>query len=316
MNTAEIFKPTLEQYVSNRVAVEMDPSLSNTLWVTMKKNPSGAIQNFSLPLLHSLSALIQTIKENEHHWHHDGRWAPIHYAVMRSEHPDYFNLGGDLSYFRDCIRRRDNAALYQYSKLCLDMTYEWATASKDSMTTIALVQGRALGGGFEAALSADFLIAEEHSEFGFPEIMFGLFPCTGGMSLLARRVGVHQAERMMTNARVYSAPELKEMGVVDEICARGEGNLAVTRFISNHAKRRVPRLMVQRSRYRVAPIDYAELLTVVDEWVEVAMELGVGELRAMDVLIMMQDGVRRAQTSVPQAAHTHFDLVGKAQSVM
>ncbi|MFD2271570.1 crotonase/enoyl-CoA hydratase family protein [Undibacterium arcticum] len=232
-------------------------------------------------------------------WHRDGNTIPIHYAVMRSEHPDYFSLGGDLNYFRDCIRRQDKSGLYHYSRLCLDMLYDWATSSGDSMTTIALVQGRALGGGFESALSADVLIAEEHSEFGFPEIMFGLFPCTGGMSLLARRVGVYQAERMMTNARIYSAVELKEMGVVDEICPRGDGNLAVTKFISHHAKRRVPRLMVQRSRHRIAPLDYAELLAVVDEWVEVAMGLPAAELRVMDMLIMMQAGAHKPGADLP-----------------
>ncbi|MDB5776225.1 MAG: hypothetical protein JWP38_2358 [Herbaspirillum sp.] len=299
MKAVDFVLPTSEKYVSDRIAVELDTALSNTLWVTMKKEPMGATQNFSLPLLHHLSALIHTIKEHGPQWHADGNTIPIHYAVMRSEHPDYFSLGGDLNHFRNCIRQQDKSGLYHYSKLCLDMLYDWASCSGDSMTTIALVQGRALGGGFEAALSADFLIAEEHSEFGFPEIMFGLFPCTGGMSLLARRVGVYQAERMMTNARIYSAAELKEMGVIDEICPRGEGNLAVTKFISNHAKRRVPRLMVQRSRHRIAPLDYAELLTVVDEWVEVAMALPAAELRMMDMLIMMQAGGRKSSADLP-----------------
>ncbi|HWZ47639.1 MAG TPA: crotonase/enoyl-CoA hydratase family protein [Herbaspirillum sp.] len=305
MKIIDFVLPTSEKNISDRIAVELDTTLSNTLWVTMKKDPTGATQNFSLPLLHHLSALIHTIKEHGTHWHEDGNMIPIHYAVMRSEHPDYFSLGGDLNYFRNCIRQHDKSGLYHYSKLCLDMMYDWATSSSDSMTTIALVQGRALGGGFEAALSADFLIAEEHSEFGFPEIMFGLFPCTGGMSLLARRVGVHQAERMMTNARIYCAAELKEMGVIDEICPSGEGNLAVTKFISNHAKRRVPRLMIQRSRHRIAPLDYAELLAVVNEWVDVAMALPAAELRVMDMLIMMQAGARKSSVDLPHETRAH-----------
>lgn len=304
MKAVEFVVPALQRQISNRLEVEMDVSLSNTLWVTMKEDPTGAIQNFSRPLLQDLETLVDTIKENGHNWRHQGHLEPIQYAVMRSEHPDYFNLGGDLSYFRDCIARQDKNGLYQYSKLCLDTMFEWATSSNTSMTTIALVQGRALGGGFELALSADFLIAEEHSEFGFPEIMFGLFPCTGGMSLLARRVGVHQAERMMTNARVYSAPELKEMGIIDEICPRGAGNATVTKFITNHAQRRVARLMLQRSRHRIAPLDYAELLTVVNEWSSLAMTLEASELRAMDVLIMMQAGVQKLQADKVRSVNT------------
>jgi DSF synthase len=171
--------------------------------------------------------------------------------------------------------------------------YDWATSANGVMTTIALVQGRALGGGFEAALSADYIIAEEQSTFGFPEIMFGLFPCTGGMSLLARRIGVYQAERLLTNARIYSASELKDMGVIDEICERGDGNFAVEKFIATHTKRRTARLMLQRARHRLAPLDYSEMLTVVDEWVEVALGLSEEELRVMDMLIMMQHGAQK-----------------------
>lgn len=288
MQAVQLAMPAPQSLNLSRIDAEMDKTLSNTLWVTMRKNLVGAIQNFSLPLLHDLASLVRTVEKNEYSWHQSDRLEPIHYAVMRSEHPDYFNVGGDLAYFRNCIKYQDKAGLYQYSKLCLDTMYKWATDLNKSITTIALVQGRALGGGFELALSADFLIAEEHSEFGFPEIMFGLFPCTGGMSLLARRIGVHQAEKMMTSARIYSALELKDLGIVDAICARGDGNLAVTEFISNHTKRRIPRLMLQRSRHRIAALDYPELLAVVNEWVAIALDLGVSELRAMDVLIMMQ----------------------------
>lgn len=275
---------------SNRIEANFDAGLINTLWITMARDPAGGRQNFSLPLLNGLHELLAAVKNDDVTWRHQGQAKPVHYAVLRSGHPDYFSLGGDLEHFRSCIARQDKTALHQYSKLCLDILYEWATTLNNRATTVALVQGRALGGGFEAALSADFMIAEEQSEFGFPEIMFGLFPCTGGMSLLARRVGVYEAERMMTNGRIYSAPELKEMGIVDELCAKGEGVVAVEKFIAGHAKRRIARLMLQRSRYRVAPLDYQELLTVVDEWVTAAMELTADELRVMEMLIRMQEG--------------------------
>jgi DSF synthase len=47
------------------------------------------------------------------------------------------------------------------------------------VTTIALVQGDALGGGFETALSSNVLIAERSAKLGFPEILFNLFPGMG-----------------------------------------------------------------------------------------------------------------------------------------
>jgi len=47
------------------------------------------------------------------------------------------------------------------------------------LTTISLAQGDALGGGFEAALSCSVIIAERRARFGFPEVMFNLFPGMG-----------------------------------------------------------------------------------------------------------------------------------------
>ena len=283
--------------VSDRIAVQLDQGPSNVLWVTMTGQADGGCQNFSLPLLHGLRDLLHAIKDNSGSWICEGEMVPVHYTVLRSGDPDYFGLGGDLRHFRSCIERKDKGALYQYSRLCLDIMYEWATSLNHRATTIALVQGRALGGGFEAALGADYLIAEEHSEFGFPEILFGLFPCTGGMSLLARRVGVYEAERMMIDGRVYTAAELKERGIVDAICPTGEGPLAVERFIANHDKHRTARLMLQRSRHRIAPLDYRELLTVVEEWVDTAMGLADADLKVMDMLVRMQRSIR------PLASH-------------
>lgn len=290
MGIVNIAAQPVAPYESEYLHYEFEPDHSNTLWINMAREPAGGPQKFSIPLLSALHSGLQSIKADGVSWRQNGVPHPIHYAVLRSEHPDYFNLGGDLRHFRTCIERRDRIALYQYSKLCLDIMYEWATTLNEHSTTIALIQGRALGGGFETALSADFLIAEEHSEFGFPEIMFGLFPCTGGMTLLARRIGVFEAERMMTNGRLYSAHELKSMGVIDEICPRGEGVVAVEKFISSHSRRRVARQLLQRSRYRVAPLDYQELLTVVEEWVDTAIRLTADDLRVMDALIRMQGG--------------------------
>lgn len=295
MGTLDFALPARLPDVRDRISTEFHHGVAGTLWVTMNKDDAAACHNFSRPLLHEMGRLTHALKDSRATWRHKGTAMPVHYVVLQSGHPDYFSLGGDLEHFHSCIEQQDRNGLYDYSKLCLDIMYEWATVLNGQATTVALVQGRALGGGFECALSADFLIAEERSEFGFPEILFGLFPCTGGMSLLARRVGVHEAERMMTNGRIYSAAELKDMGVVDEICPNGEGRLAVEKFVATHAKRRVARLMLQRSRHRVAPLDYQELLTVVEEWVETAMALGPDDLRVMEMLIRMQQGSRVAR---------------------
>jgi len=93
---------------------------------------------------------------------------------------------------------------------------------------------------------------------------------------------------MMTNKKIYSAVELYDLGLVDEICCRGEGELAVGRFIANHSSRQKARLKVQQSRYRHTPLDRAEGRRIVEDWVDTAMQLSPEELRAMEMLILMQ----------------------------
>lgn len=270
-----------------RVKTSFLSSPRNTLYATMTQVRAGEVQNFSPDLLNDLGVLYGTLHSGGMMWPSTGTPQPVDYCVLKSEHPDYFSLGGDLAHFRECIRYGNRRGLRDYSMQCADMVCEWAGQSNRT-TTISLVQGRALGGGFEAALASDYLIAEEQSEFGFPEILFGLFPCTGGMSLLARRVGVWQAERMMRSGKIYPAAELLQMGIVDEICPKGRGMLAVEKFITEHRKHAPARLALQRARARLAPLSRDELHEVVDEWVEIAMGLGENELRVMDMLILMQ----------------------------
>jgi len=276
------------QIQSRQEIARFDGEADNALWITLPKPAEGTAPYFSPALLHDLLGLLQSLKSKGAAWRCNGALRPVHYAVLKSAHPDYFSLGGDLAHFRECIRRRDPEALRDYSLLCADMMYEWTDTLVGHATTIALVQGRALGGGFETVLGADVIIAEEHSEFGFPEILFGLFPCTGGMSLLAQRIGARAAERMMSDGKIYGAAELKEMGIVDEVCPKGQGEAAVEKFIAGHAKHRTARLMLQRSRHRIARLDRMELRTVVDEWVETAMGLGKEDLRVMEMLVQMQ----------------------------
>lgn len=266
------------------------PEESGTLWLTLPASIDGQPPYFSPALLHELGEVLQGLQARGVAWPVHGLLQPVQYVVLGSAHPDYFSLGGDLSHFRACIERRDRASLHAYSLQCAEMVHQWSTRLGREATTIALVQGRALGGGFETALAADLIVAEEQSEFGFPEILFGLFPCTGGMSLLAQRIGARAAEKMLGDGRIHGAAALQERGVVDVVCPRGQGPATVQRLIREHARQRPARLMLQRGRHRLAALDLGELRTVVDEWTELAMALGPQDLRVMEMLVKMQRG--------------------------
>lgn len=283
MSLLNVPNTTAPRFGNKRVSTNVRQLAMPVLWTTFSPDPASGLQNFTADLVNEFQSLIDGLQSDVCAGH-----PPLHYTVVQSRHPEYFSVGGDLRFFRECIQSSQAERLFAYSMSCLNLLHGWSAQMKETMTSISLVQGRALGGGFEMALSTDYLIAEEQSTFGFPEIMFGLFPCTGAMSLLSHRIGARQAERMMTNKKIYSATELLDMGLIDQICGKGEGELAVEKFVANHSSRLKARLMVQASRYRHAPLDREEGVRVVQDWVQSAMSLTPDELRSLDMLIMMQ----------------------------
>ncbi|MCC7311242.1 MAG: enoyl-CoA hydratase/isomerase family protein [Sulfuritalea sp.] len=267
------------------LATRLDNSL-DTLWVSLQP-VDGRPLNFSPELLAGLERLLDRIEGTNWHWQEDSREYRLHYLVLTSNHPRHFALGGDLAYFQSCIEGGNAGALRAYSMRCLELVRRIYAAAHE-VTTVALVQGRALGGGFETALSATHLIAERGAQFGFPEIAFGTFPCTGGMTLLANRIGLRRAAAFMRNARIHSATDLHTQGVVDELCEPGEGPAAVQRFIAEHRRRYNARMALQRAETRMGSFDLAEMRTVVEDWVATAMALSAEERRVLDTLVRMQ----------------------------
>jgi DSF synthase len=72
------------------------------------------------------------------------------------------------------------------------------------LKTIALVQGDALGGGFECALSGNVLIAERGAKMGFPEILFNLFPGMGAMTCWGVGSATSKAEKIILSGKLFS----------------------------------------------------------------------------------------------------------------
>lgn len=82
---------------------------------------------------------------------------------------------------------------------------------------IAAVNGFALGGGFEIALSCDIIIAAEHATFGLPEPRVGLMAGAGGVHKLPRQIPYHVAMNMILTSKRISAQEAMDLGIVSEV---------------------------------------------------------------------------------------------------
>ena len=83
---------------------------------------------------------------------------------------------------------------------------------------IAAVNGMAVGGGFELAMSADLIVAAEHARFALPEINVGILADAASIKL-ARRIPYHVAMDLLLTGRWMDAEEAKHWGLVNEIVA-------------------------------------------------------------------------------------------------
>jgi DSF synthase len=226
----------------------------------------------------------------------------IRYYVLASHIPGIYSMGGDLSFLADRVRKRDREAIRWYAYRCVDVVYNLAAGFDCGIVSVALVQGDALGGGLESALSCNFIIVERSAKIGTPEILFGLFPGMGAYSMLSRRLGSAMAERIMLSGRIYSADEMYDLGVVDLVVENGCGEAAVRDYIGDTRKHGA-RQAIYRARQRANPITLAELRDITEIWVETAMRLSVADLRRMIHLQSAQNRrLRRHAASHPRGA--------------
>ncbi|MCK8784074.1 crotonase/enoyl-CoA hydratase family protein [Roseomonas sp. NAR14] len=271
----------------------LDVSLDATsgiFWCHMK--PAGR-PSFTPELLHEISDMQLWIEQMFQARSHE-RKLPFQYFVMGSRLPGIFNLGGDLGLFAERIRQGDRATMREYGHVAVEAIYRNHVAFRSPVVTMALVQGDALGGGFECALSLDLIVAERSAKLGLPEILFNLFPGMGAYSFLSRRLDAQRAEKMITSGKIYTAAELHEMGVVDVLAEDGEGELAIEEYVEKNRRKHNAHQAVLQARRRVNPVTLDELRDVVDIWVEAALRLEEPDLRKMVRLTQAQDRRRAA----------------------
>ncbi len=278
--------------VSNRSLIRRESDTEHhSDWLFMHSNATGYYHPcFSERLLHELKREQESLRRKLAV--NTDLPNGIHHLVLASD-SDVFNLGGDLSLFAQLIRSGNRGRLLEYAKLCIEVAFNLHRLYENNVHSIAVVQGDALGGGFEAALCCHTIIAEEGCGMGFPEVLFDLFPGMGAYTFLTRRVPPRVAERMMLDARIYPVEELLEMGVVDQVVPRGTGLLAAQQTVRRHQRVGNSLRSMNAVRHACQPVSLEQLLTVTSEWVDAAMRLNGRGLKTMERLICAQR--RRAE---------------------
>lgn len=98
-----------------------------------------------------------------------------------------------------------------------DFLWDWDHIGTIRKPIIAAVAGYCLGGGFEFALAADFIIAAENAKFALPEVTLGIIPGGGGTQRLARTVGKAKAMEMILTGRMMDVTEAERLGIVARV---------------------------------------------------------------------------------------------------
>ncbi len=276
---------------SPQLGVHFDKS-TNALWSRWSAEPRPC---FNPRLLADIRAYYDFLSRTEGTFQCKEGAFPIEYVVLASGMPGVFNLGGDLDLFKQLIGAKDRQGLLRYGRACIDVLYRNYIGHDLPLTTISLVQGECLGGGFEAALSGDVIIAEKNARFGFPEILFNLFPGMGAYSFLDRKIGRKAAEDLITSGKIYTADEMLAMGVVDILAEDGAGEDEVNALIKRRNRSRNGLAALAAVRRRVHSITFEELMDVVQIWVDSALHLNMRDLKLMHRLVSRQNGLGEAQ---------------------
>ncbi len=262
-------------------------------WIHMHSgNVKGARPCFHSEMLDDVLSFMNSVTLREAQRKQSG----LRHLVVASDAPA-FNLGGDLALFASLIRANDRDRLLGYARRCVDGVYRLNSGLGGDVRTIALVQGDALGGGLEIALSCHTIVAEQGVGMGLPEVLFGLFPGMGAYSFLCKRVSPQVAEKIILDGNIYTSDDLHAMGVVDILVPKGQGEAAVQDLIARQQRSPHAYLAMNACRNLAQPVRYDELMAITELWVDTALGLGDKSLRMMERIVRAQERRSAAQAA-------------------
>ncbi|MWD28320.1 fatty-acid oxidation protein subunit alpha [Aquicoccus sp. SCR17] len=164
--------------------------------------------------------------------------------VLRSAKETGFAAGADIDGFADM--RGDGAEdLLRQGHDVLDRL------AALPFPTVAVVHGKALGGGFELALACDHRIAVEGAAFGFPEVQLGLHPGLGGTFRLTRLIDPVEAMTLMLTGKTAHTKKAKKLGLVDAVVPERHVAAAVEAAVKGELQRDAPGM--KAAAFRVKP---------------------------------------------------------------
>ena len=207
---------------------------------------------FNLGLLCAMRTVLDCAAQSR------GQAAPLT-LLITSAHADVFSFGGDLEAFDRVLSENDEARLTAYATACIDVVHRVHRLCRHGILSVASVSGDALGGGFELALAADYLVVRPDARLCLPERNFGSFPGMGAYSFLRRRIGRRHTERLILSGEPICGEEAVRIGAADALMAED----GAADFLRATRQRPGTYLSVARARNEVPR---EELDRIVGDW--------------------------------------------------
>lgn len=161
--------------------------------------------------------------------------------LIRSSVPGTFCAGADL-------KERKGMSKPEVDAFLLGLRKVFTNVSRLPMPTIACLDGLAMGGGLELALTCDLRIAgPAATKLGLTETKLGIIPGAGGTSRMTRLVGPARAKEMIFSAKLVDAVEASRIGFVDIVAQEGDGTAAFNKGVQ------LARSFAKNGKYRVTP---------------------------------------------------------------
>jgi DSF synthase len=206
---------------------------------------------------------------------------PVKFLIYASQTPEIYSFGGNIEAIIDVIEKHDRDAIEYCAQIAIKSMYLNAMNLHLPLQTITLIEGAAMGGGFEAALSCGAIIAEEQSTFGLQQMRFNMLPGSGIYSFLARKVGMKYADEIIMGTQIYSAKEMLKMGAVDRVARRGEGLKEANAYMRSYRRSFEAMQALHAAKLRYRPFAFEELEYMAQLWVDSLMKLEPSHLQML-----------------------------------
>jgi len=257
--------------------LDIKEPIENVFIGEMKIN---GMKSFNLNFINDLTDFFMFVFEQKNK-NRENRF----FVFKGEEGSGVFNLGGDLRLFLELVEKKDILKLQTYGRQCVDLIYKSIQAKNAGMTTVALINGDAKGGGFESTLACDIIIAEKGYKIELPEIALGFFPGMGAFELLSKRIGIEETKKFILSGKGKTTDELYELGVFDYLVEKGESEKELLKIVKKERASQVTYNSVRKICDRLNPVFYHDLIETVDLWVDSILNISERDKKMINRVI-------------------------------